>query len=568
MAKEEDATQAMDAVLKALGWRGRYQLTQISQLFLCILPAAFNILSIVFIGKANEYKCKEADNATSYMIPSDVINVTYGACSVTWMNVTGEQMEMTCPNDLEYAEPVDRSLMSEWGLVCEKEALTDVSQTLLLAGMMVGAVLFTSLADRYGRKPFHILCCLGMLAIGVASAFVPTYAAFLPLRFFLGAFQQGMSLTAGILSMESLPTRHRFVQSIIAAFIWSSSMVILALLAFLMRQHSWRHLQLIIAGFSVYSFVLIFFLEESVRWLVANGRVEHAERILKKAAAQNKVSQVDVLNVFRTKVLRQHTSDEGHDLKNGASEVPGEHPNSLLGSHSASGDKEDLPKYGITDFFRHKHVFICTVINGFAWAVNAVTYYGLSMTSVTLADNMYLGFFLSTVVELPSVVAFILIERFGRKRICDIFHIVAGLSLLASVTLSSLAGDNQASNIAGLILNLVGKFAISGSFAVLFLYTPEQFPTNLRNASLGVASMTGRVGAMIAPYSRTLSRHFPWAPGTIFGVLCLLMPVCMRLLPETCGRELPQTITDMELYISTPYHVPRHSRKNQKSEVI
>ena len=74
--------------------------------------------------------------------------------------------------------------------MCENEALTDVSQTLLLAGMMVGAVLFTSLADRFGRKPFHIGCHMGMLVVGLTSAFVPTFSAFMPLRFLLGAFQQ------------------------------------------------------------------------------------------------------------------------------------------------------------------------------------------------------------------------------------------------------------------------------------------------------------------------------------------------------------------------------------------
>ncbi|XP_076443943.1 organic cation transporter protein-like [Babylonia areolata] len=369
--------------------------------------------------------------------------------------------------------------------------------------------------------------------------------------------------------MEILPARCRYIHMVFYNILWGCAMVLLGLLSFLMRHLPWRYLQLIISGFSAYTFLLICFLEESVRWLVANGRVEHAERILKKAAAQNKVSKVDVLNVFRTKVLRQHTSDEGHDLKNGASEVPGEHPNSLLGSHSASRDKEDLPKYGITDFFRHKHVFICTVINGFAWFVNVLTYYGLSMTSVNLADDMYLGFTLSALVELPTApVAFYLVERFGRKRPCAAFHVLAGLSLLASVALPSLAGDTRASTIAVVVLSLVGKFAITASFGTLFMYTPEQFPTNLRNASLGVASMAGRVGGTVAPYSRTLIRHFPWAPGTIFGVCCLLLPVCMRMLPETCGRELPQTIEDMELYITAPDKVsPRSQNEKQKSEI-
>jgi hypothetical protein len=35
----------------------------------------------------------------------------------------------------------------------------------------------------------------------------------------------------------------------------------------------------------------------------------------------------------------------------------------------------------------------------------------------------------------------------------------------------------------------------------------------------------------------------------------------MRILPETSGRELPATIQEMELYITTPYKVPRKSKK-------
>ncbi|XP_076443944.1 solute carrier family 22 member 15-like [Babylonia areolata] len=545
MDEDKEASQVLDAVLITLGWPGRFQILQLLMLFLCLFPAAFNMMAIVFIGKMNEHKCKEAINDTSHIISPDVTNVTYGTCSVTSVNFTGEKTETPCPDGLVFADPRDHSVVSEWGLVCEKEALTDVSQTVMTVGMMVGAVVFTSLADRYGRKPLHIVNGLGVLLTGLATAFAPSFVVFISLRFFLGAFEQGFDLTGVILGMEILPARCRYIHMVFYNILWGCAMVLLGLLSFLMRHLPWRYLQLIISGFSAYTFLLICFLEESVRWLVANGRVEHAERILKKAAAQNKVSQVDVLNVFRTKVLRQHTSDEGHDLKNGASEVPGENPNSLLGSHSASGDKEDLPKYGITDFFRHKHVFICTVINGFAWFVNVLTYYGLSMTSVNLADDMYLGFTLSALVELPTApVAFYLVERCNGDR------------------------DTRASTIAVVVLSLVGKFAITASFGTLFMYTPEQFPTNLRNASLGVASMAGRVGGTVAPYSRTLIRHFPWAPGTIFGVCCLLLPVCMRMLPETCGRELPQTIEDMELYITAPDKVsPRSQNEKQKSEI-
>ena len=42
-----------------------------------------------------------------------------------------------------------------------------------------------------------------------------------------------------------------------------------------------------------------------------------------------------------------------------------------------------------------------------------------------------------------------------------------------------------------------------------------------------------------------------WAPGTIFGASCLAVTVLVMLLPETTGRELPQTIEDMVAWYTT-----------------
>lgn len=50
-----------------------------------------------------------------------------------------------------------------------------------------------------------------------------------------------------------------------------------------------------------------------------------------------------------------------------------------------------------------------------------------------------------------------------------------------------------------LILFLFGKCAITMSFAVIYVYTAELFPTPLRQTLLGLCSMFGRIGSMIAP---------------------------------------------------------------------
>ena len=48
-------------------------------------------------------------------------------------------------------------------------------------------------------------------------------------------------------------------------------------------------------------------------------------------------------------------------------------------------------------------------------------------------------------------------------------------------------------------LALVGKFGSSGSMAIMFVYTAELFPTSVRNTAIGLSSMWGRVGGMLAP---------------------------------------------------------------------
>jgi OCT family organic cation transporter-like MFS transporter 4/5 len=46
---------------------------------------------------------------------------------------------------------------------------------------------------------------------------------------------------------------------------------------------------------------------------------------------------------------------------------------------------------------------------------------------------------------------------------------------------------------------LLGKFAVAASFGVIYLYSAELFPTEVRNVAMGVATMGARLGGMLAP---------------------------------------------------------------------
>ena len=46
---------------------------------------------------------------------------------------------------------------------------------------------------------------------------------------------------------------------------------------------------------------------------------------------------------------------------------------------------------------------------------------------------------------------------------------------------------------------LSGKLAVSGSFAFIYMYSAELFPTQVRNIGAGVATIGARLGGIFSP---------------------------------------------------------------------
>ena len=53
---------------------------------------------------------------------------------------------------------------------------------------------------------------------------------------------------------------------------------------------------------------------------------------------------------------------------------------------------------------------------------------------------------------------------------------------------------------ATVVVALVGRIFVCGVFAVLYVHTPEMFPTEVRNVAIGSASTAGRTAGLIAAF--------------------------------------------------------------------
>jgi MFS transporter, OCT family, solute carrier family 22 (organic cation transporter), member 4/5 len=113
---------------------------------------------------------------------------------------------------------------------------------------------------------------------------------------------------------------------------------------------------------------------------------------------------------------------------------------------------------------------------------------------------------------------------------------------------------------------LVGKFGASAAFAIVYLFTTELYPTQIRSTALGLCSMFARVGGIAAPQVKLMSltcnftNHcisfqvaiylpsvtFEAFPMLFMGLCALLGGVLSFWLPETLGSPLCETMEDVD----------------------
>ncbi|XP_071100668.1 solute carrier family 22 member 3-like [Haliotis cracherodii] len=606
----------LDRVLNTLKWHGRYQVTQMCLIYASVLPGSLSVLAYIFVGYDGPHTCSEVSNTSQLgLTVRNGSSIRYSECDI-FVDTNSSQGILTdrtyCVAGNAYLEHKQVSIVSDWDLVCGQASLSELTQTLFVLGQASGAILCSSLSDRFGRKWTYTFSLMGLMVSGLVLSFSPNYAVFATFRFIGGIFQQGTDLTIATMIIEWVPTNKRFKAGSVGSCLWGLSLVTLAPLAYLLRNVSWRYLQLTVALTAAYSLILPFTLDETLRWLMANGKTKEVERILKKAAKINNVPIDDVMASHRYSEVKValSASDKatldieqlGNGIANGTQNtvvevtvhdctdanengmdvtVENEAKTALLNAQNensvvaqageTNGDEDNTgvthkstKKYNLLDILKNRMIFKNALIVWYCWVVDSLVYYGLYMTSSTLAGNRYLNYFFNSVVEVPAaLLIFLTLERFGRKKPSLMFHTTAGVSLLGAVLLKTFIVDSQAAQIAATILSMIGKLTITTAFGILFIYTPELFPTNLRNVGLGAASSVSRLGGIVSPFASMLEKMVAWGPGAIFVIMCLLAGFLIQFLPETRGHELPQTMEEIKEWYRA--NLPNQKKNDTKS---
>lgn len=140
-------------------------------------------------------------------------------------------------------------------------------------GMAVGALVFGLMADRIGRKNVFIITLL-LFSIGSGiSAFTTTFAAFLVLRFFIGAGLGGELPVASTLVSESVPAEKRGRIVVLLESFWAGGWLVAAVISyFIIPKYGWQVALLISAIPALYALYLRIGLPDSPRFTAVKDK--------------------------------------------------------------------------------------------------------------------------------------------------------------------------------------------------------------------------------------------------------------------------------------------------------
>jgi sugar porter (SP) family MFS transporter len=383
-----------------------------------------------------------------------------------------------------------------------------------LIGTIVGSIAVGRAADALGRRAVLIVLAALFFVSALGCALAWDWWPFLLFRFLGGLAIGGASVVSPMYIAELSPAAHRGRLVAVTQF----NIVLGILLAFLsnyiivrlqLGDNEARWMFGVMAAPAAVFFLLLWFIPQSPRWLVAKGRVEEARGVFVQCGTDSGSVDQEIKEIQASLDLAHHAVEE--------------------------------------PFFRAKYrkpILLAVAIAAFNQlsGINALLYYSANIFKMAGADKAS-ALLQSVIIGLTNLVftmaALTVIDRFGRRKLM----LVGSVGYIASLSVAaySFYAHREGVLLLGSLLVFIAAHAF-GQGAVIWVFLSEIFPNRVRARGQALGSSVHWI--MNAAISWTFPIIAAKSGGNTFAfyALCMVGQLIWVLLvmPETKGVSLEE----------------------------
>ena len=354
-------------------------------------------------------------------------------------------------------------LVTEWSLT---PAQVGMIISAGYVGQIFGAVIFGSLAEKFGRLKILFITIVLFVSMDVACLFAWSAASMMALRFLQGVGTGGEVPVASAYINEFIGAEKRGRFFLLYEVIFPIGLMFAGMVGFfLVPIYGWKAMFIVGLVPSILTIPLRWFMPESPRWLASKGRTAEAEAVVK--------------------MLEDSATRHGAVLRE-----------PVAPTMMAQVERSDW-----RELFRGIYLKRTFMIWGL-WACVYMINNGLVTWLPTLYKQVFqlplqtalaYGWITSGVGVIASIMCALLIDKVGRKPWYAIAFLTATLPLL---TVSWLGATNAMQ----VLIFATATYAILQTIAFsLYLYSAELYPTRLRAVGTGFGSAWLRAGSSVGP---------------------------------------------------------------------
>ncbi|GMA62973.1 MFS transporter [Alicyclobacillus fastidiosus] len=419
---------------------------------------------------------------------------------VVWILAFAFFFELGDLNTLGYTAP---AVEKAWHL-----KLTDIGNltSWSFAGMFLGATLVGYISDLIGRKKSLITTVLIYSVFSLLNAFAMNLAEFSITRFLTGFGLSAMTVVGITYISEVFPAKKRGTYQGLIMTVGLAGIPITSFVSRLLipvATWGWR-LVFVWGALGFICALLAIRMKESPRWLENRGRFDDANRV--------------------TDEIEAIVSKEKGTLSEPVEEV-----------------KAVVAKKGWGELFSKRYGGR-TVVLLLLWILQTLGFYGfvswvptlLVAHGFSLVHSLTWSFVMSIGAVPGAFIAYLFSDKIDRKWLVAIFAIlIAGCGLIYGLTFNT-----AMIMVFGFLVNMfIQTFA-----PLLYAYTPELYPTEVRNSGSGLTYGAGRLfniaNGFIVPAIYGAAHHYSNVFIYIAACWLLLSVITFAFGPRTKGRAL------------------------------